>query len=103
MIPSQFPRSLSHWNKALDQQTSYKFIKVKVHFQRGRGDAAAQVKKRAPLSLQWSLYPTMQCDLSGDPMPSSDWSGQGTLFAWGDPMPSSDWSGQGTLFAWGTG
>ena len=32
IIPSQFPWSLSHHNKALEQWMFYKFIKAKVHF-----------------------------------------------------------------------
>ena len=39
MIPSQFPQFLSHHNKSLEQWTFYKFIKAKVHFQRGKEDS----------------------------------------------------------------
>ena len=75
---SQFPRFLSLHNKALERQTFYKFIKVKVHFQRGREDSCARRLKRGPDSLCNSLY-TPQCDLSGDPIWSYDWFGAGHL------------------------
>ena len=60
MILSQFPQSLSHCNKALEQPTFYKFIKAKYIFReedrthmphsgKGQGDSGSVVNHEASI------------------------------------------------------
>ena len=63
----------------------FKFIKAKVHFQRGRGNSGVCRLKRGHDSLCSSIY-TQECDQSGAPICSSDWCWAGYLICLGNRL-----------------
>ena len=106
MIESQFPWSLSRPGKALEQWMLYKFIETTVLFERERELTSAQVKKRAWLTLQLSLYPIVQTWVETQPLlPHPPWGAWALCVVWYcmEHIWSSHWSWARYLICMGNG